>query len=235
MVELVVQRVMQTLQSLLGAAADFLPRLLAMAIIVILGWVIAFIVKVGLRQILKILRFDAFSENSGVSQALRKTGLPGPSELLSRIAFWVVGLCFTVLGVSVLGITEFHEMIAGFFKFVPQIFVALLILFVGILIANFLSTATLLAAVNADLPFPRLLGGSVRLLIMIVTVIMALEQVGLARSAVLIAFSITFGAVMLALAIAFGLGGQEAARRLLQKHMVERPKEKEKEDDISPL
>jgi Mechanosensitive ion channel, conserved TM helix len=235
MAELVVQRVMDTLQSLLGAAADFLPRVLAMLIIVILGWVIAFIVKAGLRRILKILRFDAFSENSGVSQALRKTGLPGPSELLSRIAFWVVGLCFTVLGVSVLGIPEFHEMIASFFKFVPQIFVALLILFVGILAANFLSTATLLAAVNADLPFPRLLGGSVRLLIMIVTIMMALEQVGLARSAVLIAFSITFGAVMLALAIAFGLGGREAAARLVEKHLFERRKEKEKEEDISPL
>ncbi len=235
MVELVVQRVMQTLQGLLGAAADFLPRLLAMLIIVIVGWLIALIFKVGLRRILKIVQFDSFSANSGVSQALHKTGLPGPSELVSRIAFWVVGLCFTVLGVGVLGIAEFHDMIASFFRFVPQIFVALLIIFVGILVANFLSTATLLAAVNADLPFPRLLGGAVRLLIMIVTVIMALEQVGLARTAVLVAFSITFGAVMLALAIAFGLGGRESASRLLQKHLFERPREKEKEEDVSPL
>lgn len=235
MAGLVASRVMQTLQNLLGTAADFLPRLLAMAIIVIIGWVFAFIVKAGLRRALKILRFDTFSENSGVSQALRKTGLPGPSELLSRIAFWVVGLCFTVLGVSVLGITEFHEMIQSFFRFVPQIFVALMILFVGILVANFLATATLLAAVNADLPLPRVLGGAVRLLILIVTVIMALDQIGLARSAVLIAFSITFGAVMLALAIAFGLGGKDAARYLVEKHMLERHKEEEKDDEISPL
>ncbi len=234
MIELVMQRLTQTLKSLVSAAATYLPRVLAMLIIVIIGWAIAFAVKAALRRILKIFKFDAFSEHGGVSQTLRKTGLAGPSELLCRVAFWVVGISITVLGIDVLGIPAFQDIISRFFRFVPQIFVALLILFVGILVANFLATAALLAAVNADLPSPRFLSGAVRLLIVIITIIMALEQLDLARITILIAFTIGFGAVMLGLAIAFGLGGQDAARRFLEKYIVEREKEKEKED-ISPL
>ncbi len=233
MTELIMHRLTGTLENLLGVAADFLPKVLAMLIVVALGWVIALAVKAALKRILTMLKFDAFSADSGVSQTLRKTGLPSPSELLARIAFWVIWVCFMVLGLGVLGIVEFQQEIASFFQFVPHIFIALLILFIGILAANFFSRAALLAAVNADLPTPRLLSGSVRLLILILTVTMALEQIGLARNTVLLAFSITFGAVMLGLAIAFGLGGQHAARRLLEKYTVER--EREKEEDISPL
>lgn len=142
--------------------------------------------------------------------------MPSMSEFLSRSLFWITLLGFVLLGISVLQIAELQEQISRLFQLLPQIFVAIVILFIGILTANFLSRAVLLTAVNAGYRSPALWSGFVRFVIWILTISMALEQVGLARSTVVAAFSIVFGAVMLALAIAFGLGGRDLARQTLE-------------------
>ena len=78
----------------------------------------------------------------------------------------------------------------------------------GFLLGNFVSRAALLASVNANMPSPRLIAGVVKFLIAILAFAMALEQLEIAKSIVIAAFIISFGAVMLGLAIAFGAGGQ---------------------------
>jgi hypothetical protein len=101
--------------------------------------------------------------------------------------------------------------------------VALAILVVGLVVANFAWRATLLAAVNARIGSPRLLSNAVRALILILAVAMALEQIAVAQTVVLTAFAIAFGAVMAGLAIAFGIGGGNLARRFLEQQFPERP------------
>jgi small-conductance mechanosensitive channel len=98
-----------------------------------------------------------------------------------------------------------------------------------LIIANFLSRAALLASVNAGQRSPKLLSWSIRFVIWILAISMALEELGLARQTVIAAFSIVFGASMLGLAIAFGLGGQDLARRALERHLGDTQKEKYKE------
>ncbi|MGH9447620.1 MAG: mechanosensitive ion channel family protein [Terriglobia bacterium] len=215
-----------TLQNLTHMIAGFLPHLIAMAIIVIVGWFIAWIVKLILRWILKVVQFNRLCETPGFTQMLAKAALPSPSELLSRLVFWVIWVTFILFGLNALNVTPLQDEISRFFLFLPQIFVAIVILFVGVLIANFFSRATLLAAVNSDSPSPRLLSSLVRFLIIILAVTMALERIGLGHGVVLMAFSIGFGAVMLALALAFGLGGRDAARRLLERRF---PRERERD------
>jgi small-conductance mechanosensitive channel len=161
--------------------------------------------------------------------------MPSMSEFLSRSLFWITFLGFILLGISVLQIPELQEQISRIFQLLPQVFVAILILFVGILAANFVSRAALLTAVNAGYRSPRLWSGMVRFVIWILTISMALEQVGLARQTVVAAFSIVFGAVMLALAIAFGLGGRDLARQALERYVGDREKLREKEEEPSPL
>jgi len=109
------------------------------------------------------------------------------------------------------------------------VFVAILILFLGVAIANFLSRAALLAAVNAGYASARILSWSIRFVIWILAITMTLEELGLARQTVIAAFSIIFGATMLGLAIAFGLGGQELARKFLEKYLGEPKKTADKE------
>lgn len=233
--QMILDRLTQTLSRFVSAAVDYIPRLLALVIIFFLGWCIAFVARWIIRRFVALMKFESFSQRGGVTQTLSRLGLPPAGEIVARVVFWVIWVCFMVLGLSVLGIPTLEEGITHFFEFVPHIFVALIILYVGFWAAHFFSRTTLLAAVNANFPLPRLLAGFVQLIIAILAVTMAFEQLGLARTAVLIAFSITFGSIMMGLAIAFGLGGREAARRLLEKQLMEKPSGKEKEEEVSPL
>ena len=143
-------------------------------------------------------------------------------------------LGFILLGVSVLGILGLQEQIARFFLFLPRLFVALFIMFFGLLAASFFSRAALLAGVNANVPSPRLLSTSIRSVIIIFVLSVVFEELGLAEQTMLVTFGIAFGALMLGLAIAFGMGGRDLARRFLETRFLRRKKE-ENEDELSPL
>ena len=129
-----------------------------------------------------------------------------------------------------------QEYVTRFFVFLPRLLVSLIFLFIGLLAASFFSRAALLWAVNTDMPSPRLLSSAARVLITVFTASAVFEELGLADSTMLFAFAIVLGAVMLGLAIAFGLGGQELAKRFLEARFSPEKKEgKEREDELSPL
>jgi len=232
--EMIMGELDHAMQELARSFAHFLPRLLAMLIIALLGWVVAFGLKVILRGILRIVKFDRLADNAGTTQLLNKLALPSSSELLSRVVFWVVWLGFILLGVQVLGIVGLQEYISRFFLFLPRLFVALFIVFFGLVAASFFSRAALLAAVNADSPSPRLLATLIRTIIVLFAVTMAFEQLGVAERTILVAFAIAFGALMLGLAIAFGMGGRDLARDFLERRFL-REKQEQKQDELSPL
>jgi hypothetical protein len=232
--EMIISELSQALQELARGFAHYLPRLIVMLILAFLGWVFAYVVKTVLRSILRLIRFDKLSENAGASQLLNKAALPSASEVLSRFVFWLVWLGFILLGVGVLGILGLQEQVAKFFFFLPRLFVAMFIMFFGLLAASFFSRAALLAAVNANVPSPRVLSLAVRSVIIVFVLSIVFEELGLAEQTMLVAFGIAFGALMLGLAIAFGIGGRNLAQGFLEKKFV-RPKREENEDELSPL
>jgi len=141
-----------------------------------------------------------------------------------------------LMGVSVLGILGLQEEIARFFIFLPHLFVAMFVLFVGLLAASFFSRAALLAAVNANMPSARIISLAVRSIIIVFVFSIVFEELGLAEQTMLVAFGIAFGALMLGLAIAFGVGGRELAQRFLEEKFVRgRKAQNENEDELSPL
>ena len=232
--EMIVSELSQALHEMARGFAHFLPRIIVMLILAALGWVIAYVVKVVLRSILRLVKFDKLSENAGASQLLSKAALPSPAEVLSRFVFWIAWLGFILLGVSGLGILGLQEQVARFFLFLPRLFVAMFIMFFGLLAASFFSRAALLAAVNANVPSPRVLSLAVRSIIIVFVMSIVFEELGLAEETMLVAFGIAFGAMMLGLAIAFGIGGRDLARRFLEKKIV-RGRKEENEDELSPL
>jgi hypothetical protein len=183
---------------------------------------------------LRLTKFSKLSENAGATQLLRQAGLPSSTELLSRFVFWVAWVGFVLVGMSILEIAGLQEYISHFFLFLPRLFVALVILFFGLLAATFFSRAALLAAVNANFRSSRLVSISIRIIISIFTLSMVFEVLGVAEETMLIAFAIAFGAVMLGLAIAFGIGGKDLAREFLERKLAAGKRE-EKEDELSPL
>jgi len=232
--QMIITELTQAFQQMARTVAQYLPRLVVMLVIAFVGWVIAYLLKVLARNILRLTNFSRLSENSGATRLLNRAALPSSTELVSRLVFWVAWVGFILLGISVLGIAGLQEYISRFFLFLPRLFVALVILFFGFLAATFFSRAALLAAVNANFRSSRLLSISIRIIISIFALSMVLEVLGVAEKTMLIAFGTAFGAIMLGLALAFGLGGKDLAREFLEKKLAMGKKE-EKEDELSPL
>jgi len=162
---------------------------------------------------------------------LRVADMPSADLLVAKIVFWIVWTGFVVSAVDALQFEPLRGLVQQFFLFVPRVLLALLVLALGFLVGNFVWRATLLGSVNAGLPGARLLSGMLRLLVIAIAVVVALEKLDLATSVVLTAFAIAFGALMLGLAIAFGLGGRDAAKQLLEQHLRA---QQEREPDATP-
>jgi Conserved TM helix len=231
MIQEIAEALVQSWRNFASAFVLFVPRLVAAAIILAAGLVVAIVARVAVRRLLTSLRFDHLARRIGASEMLRVADMPSAEVLMAKIVFWIVWIGFIVSAVDTLQFGPFHGVVEEFFRFVPRFLTALLVLALGFLVGNFLWRATLLASVNAGLPAARLLSGTLRLLVIAIAVVMALEQLGLATTVVLTAFAITFGALMLGAAIAFGLGGRDAARALLEQHLKV---QKERETDAAP-
>jgi hypothetical protein len=168
------------------------------------GLVAAYLLGHVFRAVLRLTKLDRVSEDAGASRVLRMADLPSMTELLSRSIFWITWLGFILIGISVLGVAGLQEQISRLFRFLPEVFIAMLILFLGLVLANFLSRAALLASVNAGVRSPKIWSWSIRFVIWILAISWRwMNGAGAADGAG--AFSIVFGASMLGLAIAFGL------------------------------
>ena len=228
MIQEIAEALAQSWHNFAAAFVQFVPRLVAATIIFAGGFLVAAIVRRIVQVLLGWLRFDRLALRTGASEMLRVAEMPSAQILVGRVVFWIVWIGFIVSAVDALQLEPFKGLVQQFFRFVPRVLIALLVLALGFLVGNFIWRATLLASVNAGLRGARLLSGALRLLVIAVGVVMALDQLGLATAVVLTAFTITFGALMLGLAIAFGLGGRDAARQLLEEHL--RPREGREED-----
>jgi len=213
----------------------FLPNLLAMMTLIAIGLVAGWIVKSVLHRILLAVGFDPLCERWGVSQALARAGVRRPcSSLVGRLSFWAVFLVFAFMGIDALNLPAATRLTAAALDFLPQLLTAVLLLWAGWLLAIFLAQGALIAAVNAQIRGARLIATLIRWGVLVFTVATVLTQLGIAKEMVVAAFSITFGGVVLALALAFGLGGRDLARELLERRL-RREKEEEQRDEISHL
>jgi hypothetical protein len=199
-----------------------IPRLLAMLSVVAAGWLIAALARAVVGRGLGWLRVARLAERTGTAELLRKAELPPAERLVASAVFWVLFLGFLLAGLDALGFNTLQSLRAEVLHLVPRLAGALVILAVGLVIANVVWRIVLLAAVNAGWPSARLVGGTVYFLMVTIAAAMALDHVGLARPIVLTAFTLVVGAVMLALAIAIGVGSGPLVRRLLEERLAKR-------------
>ena len=199
-----------------------IPRLLAMLSVVVAGWLVAAVARAVVGRALGWLRVSRLAERTGAAELLRKAELPPAERLAASAVFWVLFLGFLLAGLDALGFNTLQSLRSELLLLVPRLVGALAILAVGLVLANVVWRVVLLAAVNAGWPSARLVGGAIYFLLLTVAAAMALDHVGLARPIVLTAFAIVVGAVMLALAIAVGVGSGPLVRRLLEERLVRR-------------
>ena len=218
--------IVEPFRNLLDRLLEFIPHLFFAILIFITGLVLAFIIKYLVRAILRVGGIDRRSEKWGLPAQLHKWGITGDfSDVIGRIIFWLLVLFFFTLSLNALDVADLNVLLSRFFLYLPNFFVALVIIFAGYLLSNFLARAALVWAVNTGLSMARMVGRFVQLLTMLLAVTMALEQLGIGRTAILIVFTVLFGGVVLAFALAFGLGGRHAAREFIERRLGEKGKD----------
>jgi hypothetical protein len=215
--------------------ALFLPKLLALMSFIVLGILVAVMTRAVLHHLLRAARVDMLSDRWGLQASLTKAGIKQPfSQVVGRLAFWTVFVIFVFMGVDALGLPTTADLMGQLLGYLPSVIAAGLLILVGVLLGNFLAEATLIAMVNAQIQEARPIAALVRWGIFLLTAAMVLTQLGIAKEIVVAAFTIVFGGVVLALAIAIGLGGRNIARDALERRW-RKPKEREERDEIAHL
>jgi hypothetical protein len=163
---------------------------------------------------------------------MKKGGLKDTvSVLLARLIGWLTVVIFAGISINALNVPSVERLLERFFLYLPNVFIAAMILLFGYLSGNFFGRTALIAAVNAGVRFSNLIGKFIKYLIIMLAATMALEQLGIGKETIVIAFAIIFGGIVLALAISFGLGGRDLAKDYLEKKI----RCEEKKDEISHL
>lgn len=208
----------EPLQEFLEILQKFLPNMLTSILILILGFITAWIIRIVSGKIARILNVNKFLSNSGIAQNLEKSGIKkSPVKVLRQLLYWTIVFIFIIIALVFLKVPAMENLLERFFLYLPNVFIAALLLIIGYLVANFVGRVVLITQVNAGVKYAGILSRTIKFVIIIFAFAMAVEQLGIGRETVLIAFTITFGGIVLALALAFGLGGKDIVKDFLEK------------------
>jgi hypothetical protein len=208
----------------LGAvvAAD-LPALVAMLLVLAGGLILAALVRTVLRRVLARVGFDRRAREWGMTTGRSLAPHHEPSWLVARGAFWFVVVASVAVALDVLGASTTTALGLTILNFLPRLVISILIFLVGLGAARFLERSVLIGAVNRQIQQARHLALAVKWLVIVLAAAMALEHVGVGGGLATLAFGIVLGGVMLALALAVGLGARDAVARELERRIPQEP------------
>jgi hypothetical protein len=202
------------------SVASFLPGALVFLVLLAAALVLAIVLRYALRRALVGLDFDRRAELLGSSLA-EWTPSGSASTLVASVAYWTVLALGLLLGLTALDAALPSQFAVSVLQYVPHVLAALAILIVGGIVARFLARSILIGAVNMGVQQARLLSLTVKWLVLSVAAAMALDHIGIGRTVLLLAFGILFGGVVLAIALAVGLGARDVVSRALERQLQE--------------
>ncbi len=206
---------MRVMDSIVTVLPGLLALLVAVLFFGILGWGASWLT----RSILTALHFDE-KLASGSNQLAEWSPRQTPTSLFARVVFWL----FVVLGVAVgfeaFGASSNSLIAVDLLSYLPRIVGAVIILFVGSVIARFLSRSVLIGGVNMNLQYARFLSIGVKWLVLLLTAAMVLDHLHIGEAIVDLAFGILFGGIVLALALSIGLGSRDLVSRSLERETI---------------
>ena len=202
-----------------AALSVAIPRLLVMVSILAVGWLVAWMAQLVALRLLRLLRFEAFSERTGAAELLRKAELPPAGRVVASLVFWLLFASFLFAALDALGLEAIGTLRDELVLLLPRIITSLAVLVAGVVLANLAWRVALLAAVNAGWRQARLASGLVYALVVTLAAAMALDNLRVGHSIVLAAFIMGFGAIVLAVAIAVGIGAAPLVRRALEERL----------------
>lgn len=208
------ERLQKAFDKLLEVTFAWLPLLIGALVILIIGLMVASIMRRLVRTFLDKVRLDAQVSNAAGGTIIQRA-IPSPTNLISTIVYWLVFLGAASLAASVLGIDALDRFIAAIYGYIPQVIAAVLIFLVASAVAA--GAVTLIKNTMGETPTGRLLETTVPVIILGIATFMILNQLGIATAIVTITYAALIGSVALGSALAFGLGGRDVAARLLEE------------------
>jgi Conserved TM helix len=213
-----IDMLLDTTREFLHQLAALLPRLVLALAVLLLGWLIAKAVRFAVEKGLRTINFNVLTERAGTDNFLIQGGMRGDTTtLFGLFAYWLVLLAALIIAFNGLGVTYITDLLQRVVLFAPKILVAALVVIFGSYFARFVGAAVHTYCVEAKILDADILGRIARYLIMTFVVMIALSQIEVGGDIVQKTFLIILGGFMLAVALAFGLGGREWAAALLER------------------
>jgi hypothetical protein len=213
-----IDMLLETTREFLQQIAALLPRLTLAFAVLVVGWLAAKAIRFAVERALRAVNFHVLTERAGTDNFLQQGGLRGDTTtLFGLFAYWLVMLAALIIAFNGLGVTYITDLLQRLVLFSPKILVALLVIIFGSYFARFVGSAVHTYCVDAKVADADVLSRVARYLIMTFVVMVALSQIEVGGDIVQKTFLIILGGLMLALALAFGLGGKNWAAALLER------------------
>ncbi len=217
------QALSQSMTRMVSKFAALLPGILALIVALILSIPIAWILAGIVRRSLNSIDFDRRVAQWGFPGLADWSPRNSPTILMTRLVAWMVIVTGFLVGISAFDAALTSQLVYRLFDYMPNLLAAIVVLLAGTVIARFLARSVLIGAVNMNLQYARLLSAGVKWLVTVLAVTMALEHLGIGSGIIRLAFGILFGGIVLALALAVGLGSKELVSRSLEREAIRRP------------
>jgi hypothetical protein len=210
--------ILKSVHDMFGTVTGYLPTLLTVLSILVIGWVAARVISKVVTRLFKEIYFDTVCLHLGLAGVLRKGGIKrSPSEVMGCLVYWVVMIMVLTMSVKTFGLTLVDDMLNRLFAYVPSVIGAVFVLIFGMILGNFISSLVKIVASNTDIPRPETLGMVTKYTIILFAVTIFLKEIGLEGIVTGTSLDIIFASICLALALSFGLGGRDTAARYLDK------------------
>ena len=198
--------------------AAFLPKLIGAIIILILGWLIAKIIRSLVIKVLQLIRLNLVAEKAGVEKFLQDGGLKKSAiEIIGSMFYWLIMLIVILATFNILGLTVASGLFNEVILFIPNIIVAILVLILGLFLANFVSQVLVTYLKNIEIEHAETICKIIKYVVIIFVISVTFTQLNIAKELITSTFLIAFGAIGLALALAFGIGGKDWAAEIIKK------------------
>jgi len=209
---------LDTAREFLHQTAAFLPRLLLALLVVLIGWLFAKAARFAVDRGLRAMNFNVLTERAGTDHFLQQAGMRGDTTtLFGLFAYWLVLLAALIVACNGLGLTYITDLLGRLVLFAPKLLISMLIVIFGSYCARFIGAAVHGYCVDADIPDADLLGRIARYATMTFVIMIALSQVEIGGDIVQRTFLILLAGLVLALALAFGLGGRDWAAAMIER------------------
>jgi flagellar biosynthesis protein FliQ len=210
--------IISALANALNLVLTFIPRLLGFLVILLVGWILATVVSKAVTFLLRKVGFDRLGDRIGLTRFEQRMGINmDAAGILGRIVYWFLFLIFLVPAADTLGLPAVSNILNQLLAYIPNVFVAILVLFLGALAATVVADLVRGATASAKIGNPNLFANIARYAILGFAALIALEQLQIAPALLNILFTAIVGAAAIAVGLSFGLGGQDTARKWLSR------------------